>query len=192
MDHNNVVINDVLAYDGTEGEFTDRQLRFLKSLADVKELAAKVLEKNVSDEMLERLEGLLGDLEIELSSDNNKCRVLKTVVEDKILHIVSVEGRRWCVSEEIADMIKDDWRRGDLLDKMVERRRMGVERVVVSRQAEADLWEEMIGMGVVNTSLEFMSLYLLTDVPRIIGALALPGTVEGRVDMLDKIITMMQ
>ena len=63
---------------------------------------------------------------------------------------------------------------------------------MVSRQAEADLWEEMIGMGVVNISLEFMSLYLLTDVPRIIGALALPGTVEGRVDMLDNIITKMQ
>ena len=138
------------------------------------------------------MEGLLGDLEDELTTDNNNCRVMKTVVGDKILHIVSVEGRRWCVSEEIADMIKDDWRRGDLLDKMVERRRMGVERVVVSRQAEADLWEEMIGMGVVNTSLEFMSLYLLTDVPRIIGALALPGTVEGRVDMLDNIITKMQ
>merc|ERR1719370_982091 len=36
MDHNNVVINDVLANDGTEGEFGDRQLRILKRLADVK------------------------------------------------------------------------------------------------------------------------------------------------------------
>jgi len=191
-DHNNVVINDVLAYDGTEGEFTDRQSRFLKSLADVKELAAKVLEKNVSDEMLERLEGLLGDLEIELSSDNNNCRVLKTVVEDKILHIVSVEGRRWCVSEEIADMIKDDWRRGDLLDKMVERRRMGVDRLVILRKTEEDLWEEMIGMGVVGTSSEFVSLYLLADVPRIVGAFALAGTVEGKVEMLETIITKMR
>merc|ERR1711936_1245422 len=120
-----------------------------------------------TDEMLERLEGLLGDLEVELSSDNNNCRVLKTVVKDKILHIVSVEGRRWCVSEEIADMIKDNWRRGDLL-------------------------EEMTGMGVVGTSSEFLSLYLLADVPRIVGAFGLAGTVEGKVEMLETIITKMQ
>jgi len=192
MDHNNVVINEVLANDGTDRDLGDRPSRILKRLADIKEHAAKVLDKNVTDEMLERLEGLLGDLEVELSSDNNNCRVLRTVVKDKILHIVSVEGRRWCVSEEIADMIKDNWRRGDLLDKMVECRRMGVERLVVPRQAEDDLWEEMTGMGVVGTSSEFLSLYLLADVPRIVGAFGLAGTVEGKVELLENIITKMQ
>jgi len=194
MDHNNVnvFINEVLANDGTDRDLGDRPTRILKRLADIKEQAAKVLDKNVTDEMLERLEGLLGDLEVELSSDNNNCRVLKTVVKDKILHIVSVEGRRWCVSEEIADMIKDNWRRGDLLDKMVECRRMGVERLVVPRQAEDDLWEEMTGMGVVGTSSEFLSLYLLADVPRIVGAFGLAGTVEGKLAMLENIITKMQ
>ena len=88
-------------------------------------------------------------------------------------------------------MIKDDWRRGDLLDKLVERRRMGVDRLVILRKTEEDLWEEMIGMGVVGTSSEFVSLYLLADVPRIVGAFALAGTVEGKVEMLETIISKM-
>ena len=54
-DHKNVVINDILASGGAEGESGDRHLRILRQLANCEQLAARLLEKNLSDEILEKL-----------------------------------------------------------------------------------------------------------------------------------------
>ena len=155
----------------------------------VSKLISVMLKRNtLNDSSLERLENLFSSLEEEVMPESDgRARVVRTQVRDHLLHLVPWQERDWCTSKDIAQLVHD-WRGWDLVDKMMVTRNMDMEKAVLKKDMDTNLWQEMEKLEVGGVDKDEVSFYLLQDIPSIVRAFARPETWGGCVDRLEEIL----
>ena len=188
VDSKGVIINMVLGNESnTLADTGTRQQELLNRLTNVSKLVREKLNKSISNNaILDRLECLVSGLEAELIPES-VSRVFRTEVGEYIMHIMQWQGRYWCASKEIASLVQD-WRGWDLLDKMILSKNMNLEKVVLNRDKNAELWEEMDSLKVFTDVTDESSFYLLGDVPSIVRTFARLETRGGVVERVEEIV----
>jgi len=188
VDSKGVIINKVLGNESnTLTDTGTRQQQLLNRLTNVSKLVREKLKKAISNTaMVDRLECLVSRLEAELIPES-VSRVFRTEVGECIMHIMQWQGGYWCASKEIASLVQD-WRGWDLLDKMILSKNMNLEKVVLNRDKDAELWEEIDSLKVFNEVTDESSFYLLGDVPSIVRTFARLETRGGVVERVEEIV----
>ena len=134
------------------------------------------LTMEISNADIDRIDDKLRKLELELNSVEDDGVVIVENVGSVQLHIISVKGRLWCLSQDISRLISD-WRGWDMLDRMVTSRNMEVERYLVTCEDNLELWRLI--ESIEAECKDPVYLYLLADVPRIVETFGKLETLSG-------------
>ena len=164
-----MAINQELSKEGMvdmeTSDHVDNQQELCSRLNKVSKLISVMLKRNtLNDSSLERLENLFSSLEEEVMPESDgRARVVRTQVRDHLLHLVPWQERDWCTSKDIAQLVHD-WRGWDLVEKMIVNRNMNLEKVVLKRDMDTNMWQQMERLEVNGVNKDEVSLYLLFDI----------------------------